>query len=41
MVEIDLGDKATQHIKRQFAGVIMQGDTRFNISFTKSFYFMY
>jgi hypothetical protein len=30
MVEMDLGDKATQHIKRQFAAVIMLGDTCFN-----------
>jgi hypothetical protein len=41
MVDMDLGDKATQHIKRQFAAMIMRGDTRFNISFIKSFYFMY
>ncbi len=26
-LELDLGDKATQHIKRQFAAVIMQADT--------------
>ncbi len=31
----------TTTYQKTIAGVIMRGDTRFNISFTKSFYFMY